>query len=453
MHNDMTRGNPLKLFIYFSIPLLIGNLFQQLYSMVDAIIVGRFVGQDALAAVGGTSSLFFLVNGFLIGMTSGFAVLVSQKFGAKDELGMKKSVASAVVLTLVITAITTCAMMFLTGPLLQMMNTPTDVYADAHTYISIIFAGIFTQSIYNMSAGVLRALGDSRTPLYFLIVACVINILLDLLFIIEFNMGVAGAAYATNVAQGVSAILCLVYSYKRYKSLRLKKEDFNVNRQYYRTHMRIGLPMALQFSITAIGIMTLQSAINVFGSVAMAAYTATSKVIQLFLQPVATYGITVATFAGQNMGARQYKRIDEGIRVMCKVAVVTSIIGTALILLFGEQIVGIFLENPTEEVMQYVRPLLNYAVFFFVPLGLIFVYRNALQGIGQPMVPMLAGVFELVARVLVAYVLPMYIGFVGVCLADPMAWLAAFIPLAITYRIKMRRLIGTDEEITHTVSL
>ncbi|MGL4736492.1 MAG: MATE family efflux transporter [Cellulosilyticaceae bacterium] len=440
MTNDMTQGSPFKLFIWFSIPLLIGNVFQQLYSMVDTIIVGNFLGEEALAAVGSTGSMFFLVNGFLLGLTSGFSVMVAQRFGAKDETGVKQAIASNITLTIIMTFCVTVVMLILKTPLLKLMNTPENVFDYANAYITVIYAGIFTQAFYNMSAGILRALGDSKTPLYFLIIASIVNIILDLVFIVNFKMGVAGAAYATNIAQGLSAVLCLAYSYKRFHILRLKKEDFKVPSSYYRVHFRIGLPMALQFSITAMGIMTLQSAINIFGSSVMAAYTAASKVIQLVMQPLVTYGVSTATFVGQNLGAGLYHRIREGVKTITFISIGTSILSSIILILFGKSLVGVFLENPSQEVLGYAGQVLSYAAMFLIPLGLIFIYRNALQGMGESFVPMMAGVFELIARAVVAYTLPAFIGFAGICLADPAAWIAAFIPLVIVYTIKMRQL-------------
>lgn len=440
MTNDMTQGNPFKLFIWFSIPLLIGNVFQQLYSMVDTIIVGKFLGEEALAAVGSTGSMFFLVNGFLLGLTSGFSVMVAQRFGAKDEEGVKRAIASNITLTVILTLITTAIMLLVKTPLLRLMNTPENVFGYANTYITVIYAGIFTQAFYNMAAGILRAVGDSKTPLYFLIIASIVNIVLDLVFIVNFKMGVAGAAYATNIAQGLAAVLCLLYSYKKFTILRLKKEDFKVSTVYYRTHLCIGLPMALQFSITAMGIMTLQSAINIWGSSVMAAYTAASKVIQLVMQPLITYGVTTATFVGQNLGAGLYDRIRQGVRTVTYLSIGTSIVASGILIFLGKTLVGFFLDNPSPEVIGYASQVLNYAAMFLIPLSLIFVYRNALQSMGQSFIPMMAGVFELVARAVVAYTLPAFIGFAGICLADPAAWMAAFIPLSITYFIKMHKL-------------
>ena len=440
MTNDMTKGSPLKLFIYFTIPLLIGNVFQQLYSMVDTIIVGRFVGVNALAALGSCNSMFFLVNGLILGMTSGFAVLVSQKFGAKDEKGVRKAVASDITLTLILTAIITAIAVLIVNPLLDMMNTPSNIYSDAKTYITIIYAGIITQTGYNMSAGILRALGDSKTPLYFLILASLLNVVLDLVFIVNFKMGVAGAAYATNIAQGVSAILCLVYSYRKYKILRLKKEDFKVERSYYTTHLKIAIPMSMQFSVTAVGIIIVQSAINTFGATVIAAYTAASKVQQLVMQPAVSFGVTMATYAGQNLGAKRFDRIKHGIRIMNVVSVVTSMMSSFVLVALGKYFVMLFIENPTPEVFGYAQQVLNYSAMFFIPLGFIFVYRNVLQGMGQSFVPMMAGFFELFARGVVAFTLPKFIGFTGICLADPIAWISAAVPLILTYCVKMKKI-------------
>ena len=433
MTNDMTTGNPVKLILLFSIPLLIGNIFQQFYSMVDTIIVGRFVGVEALAAVGTTGSMVFLVNGFVMGLTSGFAVLISQKYGAKDEAGVKKAVASSITLSIIATIIVTFISVISAKPLLTLMNTPSNIMKDASTYIIILYAGNVAIIFYNMMAAILRALGDSKTPLYFLIVSSVLNIILDLVLIINFKMGVAGAAYATVVSQGVSALLCVIYTYKKYKILRLKKEDFKVKKKYYRRHLKVGIPMALQFSITAIGIMTVQSAINIFGSTVIASYAASSKVLQLVMQPATTLGVTMATYCGQNIGAKRYDRIKLGVKKCVQISIITSLISAMVLIFLGKYFVMMFVSNPDAEILSYAQQVLNISAIFFIPLGLIFVYRNALQGIGDSFIPMMAGVYELVARAVVAFTLPKALESMGLCLADPVAWFAAVIPLAYTY--------------------
>lgn len=433
MTKNMTTGNPVKLILIFSIPLLIGNIFQQFYSMVDTVIVGRYLGVDALAAVGSTTSFGFLVNGFVMGMTSGLAVLTAQKFGAKDEVGLRKSVASSLILSLITAVIFTVISILSARPILKLMNTPENIIDDAVTYIVIIYAGIIATVCYNIIASILRALGDSRTPLYFLIISSVLNIVLDLVFIINFSMGVGGAAYATIISQGISGILCFIYAYKKYKNLRLKKADFKVDKSYYTTHLKISIPIALQFSITAVGIMIVQSALNIFGSVVIASYTAASKVLQIVMQPAITFGVTMATFCAQNLGANNYKRIKEGVKKGAYISIISSIIAALILVLGGKFFVGIFIENPDAEILAYAQEVFNYSALFFIPLGLIFIYRNALQGMGQSFVPMMAGVYELGARSLVAFTLPKFIGFTGICLSDPIAWIAACLPLAYTY--------------------
>lgn len=442
MTKDMTKGSPVKHILLFSIPLLIGNVFQQFYSMVDTIIVGRFVGVDALAAVGSTGSLVFLINGFALGLTSGFSVMVSQRFGANDEKGLRKAVSSSVVLCTALVVLLTTISLMAAKPLLHLMNTPENIFNDAYTYVFIIFAGIITTVAYNMMASILRALGDSKSPLYFLIISSVLNIILDLVLIINFNMGVAGAAYATIFSQGVSALLCFVYILKKYTILKLKREDYDVKKSMYVKHLKIGIPMALQFSITALGLVTVQGALNPLGSTFIAAYTASSKALQLVMQPAVTYGVTMATYCAQNLGAKRYDRIKDGVNKAIIISIITSIIAGAALILFGTQFVKLFIENPDASIISASKQVLDISGIFFIPLGLIFIYRNALQGIGESFVPMMAGVAELGARALVAFTLPSFLGFFGICLADPVAWIAAAVPLAIYYYITIKKLLA-----------
>lgn len=446
MTKDMTKGSPVRLILTFSIPLLIGNIFQQFYSMVDTIIVGRFVGVQALAAVGSTGSVSFLVIGFIMGITGGFSVLVAQRFGANDEEGVKKAVASATILSLIATVIITIVSVALVKPLLSAMNTPSDIIADATKYITIVFSGTCAVLAYNMISGILRALGDSKTPLYFLIVASVLNIILDLVFIINFNMGVAGAAYATVISQGLAALLCFIYSVKRFKILRLEKRHFKLEKSYIKTHLNIGIPMALQFSLTAIGTIILQGALNVFGSTVIAAFTAASKVEQLIIQPAVTFGITMATYSGQNLGAGRIDRIKDGVKKCSMISIIFAIVGAIGVMTLGDNFVSLFISDKDPEVISYAMQYLNTAALFFIPLVLIFIYRNTLQGIGKGFIPMMAGVFELVARATVAFTLPGVIGYTGICLASPAAWLSASIPLGVTYFITIKKMLPKREE-------
>lgn len=439
MVNDMTRGTPWKLLIAFSIPLLIGNIFQQLYNMADTVIVGRTLGVQALAAVGATGCIAFLIIGFVQGITSGFAVITAQRFGAGDERGVRRSAATSIVLSIGVTIIMTALSVLLSYPMLRMMNTPSDIIESSNAYISVIFAGVAAPVFFNLFSSILRSLGDSKTPLVFLIIASVINIILDFVFILTFKMGVAGAAWATVAAQLLSGVMCLVYSLKRFPILRLKREDWRFSWQFAWAHLRIGLPMAFQFSITAIGVMILQSALNSLGSTAVAAYTAASKIDQLATQPLVSYGVAMATYAAQNYGAGRPDRIKKGVASCCVISVISGVVGCIVVMLFRSQLVSLFVGGEKELVMDMVSTYLWInAVPYFV-LGLLFVFRNVLQGIGSSTMPLMAGVFELITRSVIAFTLTGVFGFPAICVAGPAAWAAAAIPLMITYAVVIRR--------------
>lgn len=442
--NDMTKGSPAKLIFFFSIPILLGNIFQQLYSMVDTIIVGRFIDFKALAAVGATGSISFLILGFVFGLSGGFAVITAQRFGARDEAGLRRSVATTIYLCLGTTIIMTSLSMLTVKPLLHAMNTPEDIFADAYTYIMIIFGGIGASLAYNMLACILRALGDSKTPLFFLIISSVLNIILDLAFIIFFHMGVAGAAWATIISQGVSAVLCLLYIKKHYPILHLRKEDFCTDWHFAWKHLAIGLPMAFQFSITAIGAIILQGALNVLGSVKIAAFTVASKVEQLVSQPAGTFGVTMANYSGQNLGANQMKRIREGTKKSCLITLGFSVLASLILVFFTEPLTRLFINNTEPEVIGEIiagsKQYLMLSALFFPFLNLLFIYRNVLQGMGRSFWPLMAGVAELFLRSIVAFTLPAAMGFMGICLAGPAAWIGACILLFISYRVIINKM-------------
>ena len=290
MQQDMTAGSPAKAILMFTVPIFVGNVFQQFYSMVDTIIVGKFVGTTALAAVGSVGTIMFLIIGFMLGLTAGFTVLTAQRFGAGDMKGMRKTVGSAATLSVIMTVIMTTISMLGMKPLLKFMNTPSDIFADAYHYIMVICAGIFATVLYNLLASILRAIGNSQIPLYFLILSALLNVVLDLLLIIVFRMGAAGAAYATVISQGVSGVLCLIYIIKKIPELKLEKSDFQLNGHIAKVQIGIGIPMALQYSITAIGSMMVQSSLNVLGSGAVAAFTAANKIEQVLTQAYVALG-------------------------------------------------------------------------------------------------------------------------------------------------------------------
>ena len=388
MTNDMTKGSPIKLILSFMVPLLIGNIFQQFYNMADTIIVGRTISVEALAAVGATGSISFLIVGFVQGVTSGFAVITAQRFGAGSENGVRRSVATSIILGIAVTIVMTAISVLAARPLLEIMKTPSDIIDDSYNYIIVIFEGIAAAVFFNLFSSILRSLGDSKTPLVFLIIASIINIILDFVFILTFKMGVAGAGWATVIAQFISGILCFVYSLKKFPILRLTKHDWKFSWKFAWQHLEVGLPMAFQFSITAIGTMVIQSALNSLGSTAVAAFTAGSKIDQFATQPLASF-----VGSGQN------------------------------------------------EVMSLSKEYLVLNGVFYVILGLLFVYRNALQGIGSSMIAFFGGVWELVMRSLVAFVLVSYLKFAAVCIASPVAWFGATIWLMIAYFIIINRII------------
>ena len=440
MVRDLTKGKPLRLLLGFCAPLLIGNLFQQFYNMVDSIIVGKFIGKDALAAVGSTGSLNFLIIGFVLGMCSGFCLPVAQYFGEGDEARVRGCVANAVYLSAAITVVLTAATMLGTRPLLELMQTPGNIIDDAYAYIVVIFAGIFATVLYNLLAGILRALGDSRTPLYFLILSSVLNVGMDLLFILYFNAGVAGAAYATVIAQLVSGVCCLVYMIKRYPILRMKKENLRPNRHLTGRLLYIGLPMAGQFSITAVGSTIIQSAVNSLGSGVVAAVTAAGKVQIMLCQPMETMGITMATYCGQNYGAGEVGRIREGMRKSLLVVLLYSVIGFFIAAFAGQYIALLFLDARETEILGYVQQFLFVNGLFYPALGILFVIRNSLQGLGFSVPAMAAGLCELVARTVVAFCFVTAFGYNAVCFANPAAWSAAVMLLIPLYFWGMRRL-------------
>lgn len=425
VQSDMTTGNPMKIIFDFTLPIFIGNVFQQFYNMADAVIVGKFVGNKALAAVGSTGTIMFLIYGFVVGMTAGFTVLTAQKFGAGDMPAMRRTVAGASFLSLVVGLVLTAAFMVFMKPWLVLMHTPEDIFADAYAYIMIISAGILAQMLYNLLASILRALGNSRVPLYFLILAALLNIVLDLVFIIVFHMGAAGAAAATVISQGVSGVLCLFYIGKKVPLLRLTREDWHMSGALLGTQIRIGIPMALQYSITAIGTMMVQSALNILGSTLVAAYTAAGKIEQIVTQAYVAMGTTMATYGAQNMGAGDVPRIRQGFKASTIIGILYAVASAVLVMTAGKYMTYLFVSEDVALIMDSVNTYLICVGIFFIPLAIVNIYRNGIQGLGYGLLPMMAGVAELVGRGVVAVIAAGRKSYLGVCLASPAAWVLA----------------------------
>ena len=441
MTNDLTAGKPLRKIILFTIPIFIGNVFQQLYSMVDAIIVGQTINNDALAGVGATGAISFLIIGFVQGLAAGFAVKTSQLFGAKDEEGVRRSIASSILLGAVLTVVLTAVSVVTTMPLLKLMQTPDDIIGYSYDYIVTIYWGLIATVFYNLGSSVLRAIGDSRTPLVFLIVAAVLNVGLDFLFIVAFKMGVAGAGWATVLSQGVSAIGCFAFLFARFKRFRIRGKHFANPLMFYWQHMAIGLPMALQFSITPIGMMVQQTALNKLGSVAVTAYTAASKIDNLATQSLYALGSTVATYCGQNYGAGQFSNIRKGVRYSMAIGVVCALVGLAFVTLGAEPMTKLFSSDVTDEIMDMSKQYLLWQGGFYIFLAIIFVYRDALQGIGRSALTMIGGMLEVAGRVVASLVFAKHFGFAGICASNPTAWVFVDIFLVIAYVVILHRIL------------
>ncbi len=433
MKNDMTTGNPLKLILSFAIPLLIGNFFQQLYNMADTFIVGRFVNVQALAAVGSIGSLSFLVLGFAMGITTGLAIPVSKYFGAKDAEGVKKAFAVSVIITVITSIILTIISVMFCYQILELLQTPTDIIQYAYNYIIVIFCGIIITMFYNLFNSIIRALGDSKTPLYFLIIACFINIGLDILLIYNFKMGVFGAAFATIISQFISVILCLIYIKNRLSILHFSKHHFIDIKKDIMNTFKFSIPMGFQFSIIAIGGIILQYTINNLGTTAVAAYTAANKIESIAIFVLASFGVTMSTYTAQNLGAEKYQRILEGIKVCVKLSLTISIILAITLFISSPYLIHLFVGSSNQEVIHLGALYFRISTSLYPILALLFIFRNTLQGSGDAITPTIAGIMELLMRAGIGILLSVPFGFFGISFANPMAWIGAIIPLSYMY--------------------
>lgn len=440
---DLTVGSPMKLILSFMLPLLFGLLFQQFYSMVDTVVVGKFLGVDALAGVGSTGSINFMVLGLCNGVCAGFAIPVAQKFGQKDFEGLRRFVGNMIWLGIAIALLVTLLTTTLCGQILRWMDTPEETFSFAYDYIWVIFLGIPATMLYNLLSGVIRSLGDSKTPLVFLILSSLLNVALDVLFIVLFRMGVAGAGWATLLSQLISGLMCLGFIIKRFPLLHLGREDLQFRWVYARHLLNMGLPMGLQYSITAIGSILLQTAVNGLGANAMAAVTAGSKVYMLCACPYDAIGTTAATYAGQNLGAGKPERVHQGVRA-CTVLGVAYAAGIFLAMYFwGSQLCLMFLDTKDAAAVAAIgtlsRQFLLTNLVFFVPLLFVNLLRFTIQGLGFSEFAVFAGVFEMVARGVFGLCLVPWLGFPAVCFASPAAWVMADLFLFPAYYACMKK--------------
>lgn len=425
MVRSMTSGNPIRLILAFTIPLLIGNVFQQFYNIADVIIVGRTIGVNALAAVGAVSPVFMGVVGLTIGLTSGFTVITGQRFGAGDEAGVRRSVTTAAWLSFGITFLLTAVVLFCMPLIMRLMNIAPVIYNDAYHYMFIVILGLAAMMSYNLLACICRALGDSRTPLYFLILSSVLNVILALVFIVVFGWGVAGSAIALVIAQAASALLCLVYMAYRFPILHLSRTDWQFHWDFAWRHLRIGLPMSLQFLVISLGILVLQSVCNTFGPETIAGFVSATRIEQLAMQPMISFGIAMAVYSAQNFGARKYQRIYKGVRQCSLVSLSFCVLAAIVMYFYGRELIGLFTTDHDEALLENALLYLKLSVPCYVFLGQIFVYRNALQGMGIASVPLISALLELTGRSVSALVLAGMWGFLGICCASPICWIVA----------------------------
>ena len=445
MITDMTKGSPLRHILLFSVPLLIGNIFQQLYNIADLVIVGRTLGVEPFAAVGAVAPLFFLVTFVIVGLTNGFAVVTGQRYGAKDINGVRNSVIISTVLSTAVTFVFSIICCLLMNPILHWMNVPENIYHNAYWYVQIITIGLIATTLYNLLASIIRALGDSKTPLYFLIIASVINIILALVFIQCFHMGVPGSAIAVILSQGISFLLCLIFIKYKFPILHLQKNDFKFSlNEFYKSsweHLRVGIPMAIQFSIIGVGILIIQSVCNTFGSNVIAALTAALRIDQIATLPMMSFGVALAAYVAQNYGAKKFKRIRLGVIKTSTINIALSIFMAFVMRLWGTDIIGAFIGTATKDIINIAHKYLLISTVFYFFLGQIFIYRNALQGMGETIFPTLACIAELVMRAFAAVYLAIKFGYIGIFYAGPIAWISASTVLFFGYLYSIRRIV------------
>ena len=442
MTKDLTKGSPMRLLLSFGIPILFGFLFQQLYNVVDTAIVGQTLGGNALAAVGSTSSINFLVVGFTTGVCGGFAIPIAQQCGARNDRELRRYVTGSLWLCIIVGLLLTAATVALCGNILTLMDTPQDIYHRAWLYIVTIFAGMPGYFLYNMCAGILRSLGDSRTPVIWLVAASLLNVVLDIMCIVTFHMDVFGAAFATIFSQYVAGFGCLVRLCRGFPVLKMEKGDWAWDGKRIRVLCSMGLPMGLQYSITAIGSILIQAAVNHLGTSYITAVTAASKVHLFLACPFDAMGSAMATYGGQNVGAQKWDRLHQGTRACVLLGVIYSILSLGIVWFFGDFLAALFLDAEAMSLMPLVRQYLLIVTAFSVPLALVNILRFMIQGMGFSPIATLAGALEMIGRGVMAYLTPA-LGYMAACFASPVAWLLADVFLIAAYFLCCRHLRRT----------
>lgn len=430
---NMTLGNPLKAILYFSIPIIIGSLFQQLYNVVDTAVIGYVLGDNSLAALSSTTSIYTLIINFASGLTSGFSVIISQLFGAGNQSRMRRAVSLTYTLTLIISIVLTVACMIGINPLLKLLNTPTEIFAEASEYLRIILLFLVVTTLYNALASILRSVGNSKVPLIALIIATIINIILDILFVKYFSMGVAGAAYATVIAQAFSCIYCFVYIHHKSSHLRFASSELTLDLPMIRDLLNAGFSMALMLVVVAVGSVILQGGVNSFGPQIITAHSTARKIDTLLSIPIGSISAASATFAGQNYGAGRMDRVKAGMGITAGISAVWCVISTTCAFAFGGTLVTLLTGTSDALIVETAVLYMRINVPFTLALGVLLSIRSCLQGIGRTLVPILASVFEFAAKVIgVQFVIPA-LGYVGICILEPVIWVVGAILVAINF--------------------
>ena len=443
---DLTVGEPAKLIFYFTLPLLAGNVFQQLFGFVDTLIVGRFLGVEALAAVGCTGSLMFLMLGFVMGATSGFSIYTGQRFGAKDFDGIRYSVVVCTVLALIMSVIMSIIGVTFCRELLELMQTPPEIIDGAYDFIVIIYGGVTGFIMLQMQSNLIRALGDSKMPTVIQATTLCINIALEPVAIIILELGIPGAAAATILSIIIGNIVCFVYIKKRVPLLHVRREDWHFDKKVIIEHLKIGLPMGFQSSIIAIGAVVVQMALNGLGPIAVASFAASMRVDSIAVMPMMSFGVAIAAYTAQNFGAKRFDRINEGVKKTIWMSCSFSVVAALFNIFFGSEIIKLFVGEGQEQIVEDGQLFLTVNGLAYWIMALLFIFRFTLQGLGESVVPTIAGAMELIMRIAAAIFLVDWLGYLGVCLAAPMAWLGGCIPLAIAFFVIRRKILRLYEE-------
>ena len=449
MHmRDMTQGNPIRLILAFAIPLFIGNIFQQVYNMVDTMVVGHHLGEEAIAAIGATSSLYNLMIHFTGMLNNGYGIIVTQRFGAKNNREMKKAIAGMIMLDIGFTIVLSFISLIVLRPLMSFMNTPASIFEQAYSYIAIIYGGLVTTVCYNMFASILRAVGNSKSPLYFLIISSLLNVVLDIAFVMGLDMGVAGAAIATVIAQAVSAMICGFYVFLNYREILPGREDFKVEKTTIVDLMTMGFSMAIMSCVIDCGSIIFQRANNVLGEIYITAYAVSGRIMTIFMQPLGSISAANSTFVGQNWGAKEAERIQSTLKKVLMIQIVWGLFSAAIVYLFGKEIVMFTSGSEDAEVVKNAVMSLRIHFAAFPVLGVIFCMRNSMQAMGRKVVPVVSSCIELLIKVLSSAILIPQIGFIGTCMTEPICWLIMSAYLVIFYVMKKRTIFASIQPYT-----